>query len=86
MSSRVRWSLVADSAPAWRRWDDEYVVHHLLANDTYRLSEAAGSVLQCLVAAGRMDASEVARTCALDEGQTCATLTALAELGFVVPC
>ena len=86
MSGRVRWSLVADSAPAWRRWNGEYVVHHVLANDTYRLSVAAGSVLQCLAGAGGMDASEVARMCALDEDQTCATLTALAELGFVVPC
>ena len=37
---------IADAADlAWRRWEDEYVFHHALANDTHRLSGPAGSVL-----------------------------------------
>lgn len=61
-------------------------MHHALSNDTHRLSGPAGSVLQFLVSADRIDAHELARACELDEGEVGATLTALAELGFVVQC
>lgn len=61
-------------------------MHHALANDTHRLTGAAGRLLQCLAAAECMDTHELALACALEDGEVSTTLVALADLGFVARC
>ena len=82
----IRWSLAVGADPEWRRWDDEFVVHHALANDTHRLSAPAGRALEYLATVGSIDSLDLAHACAIGEDQASETLTALAELGFVEQC
>jgi hypothetical protein len=80
------WRLAAGADPALHTWQGEYVVHHALSNDTHRLSEPAGRILLELRAAGTQGAREPGRSFALSDDEAHATLTALAELGFVTQC
>ena len=76
---------IADHADlAWRHWDDEYVFHHALANDTHRLSDAAGRVLLRLMRSGEQDAESLALACELPVSDVEMILSELAKLDFVV--
>jgi hypothetical protein len=80
------WRIDAHAAPALHRWQDEYVVHHALSNDTHRLSEPAGLILQELMAAGVAGVARPGQACALTDEAVQACLAALHELGFVARC
>lgn len=84
--SVTRWSLGAAASPAWKCWDGEYVVHHLLANDTHRLSEPAGQILECLTGADGRSSQDIARACSMAEEEALVALAALAEVGLVEQC
>jgi hypothetical protein len=81
-----RWRIDAHAAPAVCRWQDEYVVHHSLSNDTHRLSEPAGVILQELLAAGNEGVASPGQACDLADDVAQACLAALHELGFVTRC
>ena len=83
---QLRWCIDAHAAPAVRRWQDQYVVHHALSNDTHRLSEPAGMILQELLAAGNAGVASPGQACALTDDAVQACLAALHELGFVARC
>lgn len=81
-----RWRLPEDCPIEWRRWDDEYVVHHPLSNDTHRLSETAGRLLEALQRSGCLDLDAIAGRCGVDREEAAALLDALAELDLVTRC
>jgi len=75
---------IADHADlAWRYWDGEYVFHHGLANDTHRLSDAAGRVLLQLAQFGENDAESLALACELPVAEVQVILSELGKLDFV---
>jgi hypothetical protein len=78
-----RWRIADHADLAWRHWDGEYVVHHGLANDTHRLSDAAGRVLLQLAQSGEKDAESLARACELPMSDVELILSELAKLDFV---
>lgn len=78
-----RWRIADHADPAWRHWDGEYVFHHALANDTHRLSDAAGRVLLQLARSGEMDAERLALACAVPVPDVELILSELARLDFV---
>lgn len=85
-TSLARWSLADGASPALRRWDDEFVAHHALSNDTHRLSGTAGRVLELLSLADSLDADELVRGCELEGPALHEVLQALADLDLVRPC
>jgi hypothetical protein len=81
-----RWQIVRIAAPAVRKWGDEYVVHHALSNDTYRLSATAGRLLSDMILM-QSDHAEGSRfACSAEDAETLDCLSALAELGLVTEC
>ena len=75
---------IADHADlAWRYWDGEYVFHHGLANDTHRLSDAAGRVLLQLAQFGEKDAESLALACELPVAEVQLILSELGKLDLV---
>jgi hypothetical protein len=72
-----------------RRWGDEFVLHHSLSNDTYRLDLHGGLVLAVLTIADTpLTPLAVAALVGngLDEATVEEALASLAEHGFVTPC
>lgn len=82
----LRWQITNSAEPALRRWGDEYVVHHRMSNDTYRLSASAGRILAALLAADAKQADDSGGHATTDDAEAGASLAALAELGFVSEC
>ena len=78
-----RWRIDEHAGLEWRFWDDEYVFHHALSNDTHRLSERAGAVLVYLLEHGETPQLELASSCGLDLADMDVILSALAKIGFV---
>lgn len=78
-----RWRIADYADLVWRHWDGEYVFHHALANDTHRLSDAAGRVLLQLARAGENDAENLALACGLPVPDVEQILSELAKLDFV---
>ena len=78
-----RWRIADHADLAWRHWDGEYVFHHALANDTHRLSDAAGRVLLQLARSGEKDAASLALACDLPVPDVELILSELAKLDFV---
>ncbi len=68
---------------AWRRWDDEFVFHHRLSNDTHQLSGAAGELMLCLLENDELAEADLATRCELSGEELAAILHALAQLDFV---
>jgi hypothetical protein len=81
--STRRWRIADQAGLAWRQWDDEYVFHHALSNDTHRLTGTAGSVLCRLLEDGETEEGALAEACGLHEGDLDIILTALAKIDFV---
>jgi hypothetical protein len=81
-----RWQIARHSNPAVRQWGDEYVVHHALSNDTYRLSAAAGQILTELIVADTGCADDTPSICPEDSAEAQLCLSALAELGLITQC
>ena len=82
----VFWRISPVAAPSWRHWQNGYVVHHALSNDTLHLSDTAGLILTELLAAGSEGLQDPGRTLALPDAELRATLDALADLGFISQC
>jgi len=82
----ARWSIPQGADLRWYRWDDEYVIHHGPSNDTHRLSEEAGRVIETLQRHGTQDALALAEHCELDSESLKPVLAALAELDLVARC
>lgn len=78
-----RWRIVDSACPAWRHWDGEYVVHHALSNDTHRLSEAAGHVLELLAQSGGLVESSLAERSGVPTESLAEVLSVLAQLDLV---
>jgi hypothetical protein len=88
-ASHARWCLIAQAAPAARCWNDEWVIHHALANDTHRLTEPAGLILQHLVDVppnGGLATLDLAERCGIHPDDAEDALQALAAVGFVAQC
>lgn len=87
VSNDGRWQIRADAQLAWRLWSSEYVVHHALSNDTFRLSEAAGRMLVCMSeCSAPRTVPTLAAVCEMNEADVQSVLDQLAELGFVIQC
>lgn len=84
MSTPLRhWRIADKSSLAWRHWDNEYVFHHALSNDTHRLSQAAGAVLVQLLEGGETEQAALAGACELDSEDLDVILSALTKIDFV---
>jgi hypothetical protein len=81
-----RWQIARHAAPAVRNWGDEYVVHHALSNDTYRLSATAGRILTGLMTADVDYADGAVLGYPMDDAEAETCLWALAELGLITQC
>ena len=81
-----RWQIARHAAPAVRNWGDEYVVHHALSNDTYRLSSTAGRILTGLMTADVRRADGAVIGYPMEDAEAEACLWALAELGLITQC
>lgn len=81
-----RWQIVRSAAPAVRKWGDEYVVHHALSNDTYRLSATAGRLLSDMILMQDDHAGGPGFACSAEDAETLDCLSALADLGLVTEC
>lgn len=87
MHSDGQWQLDENADMAWRQWDGEYVVHHALSNDTFRLSELAGRVLLALRASpAPCSVAALAVACGMAPDETEETLENLEAVGLVHPC
>lgn len=83
-------------SPAWRTatharlshavWDDEWVCHHALSNDTHRLSGLAGRALLALAAGSPCNEAMLASGLGIDSGSVAQLLEALESLDFVERC
>ena len=82
----THWSIPQGADLRWYRWDDEYVIHHGLSNDTHRLSGDAGRVIEALQLHGMQDAFALAGQCGLDGEALEPILSALADLDLVARC
>jgi hypothetical protein len=69
-----------------RRWGDECVVHHVLSNDTHRVSDAAGRILEALGTAPRLAVQDFVECCALEVSTVEQALVTLSDLDFLIPC
>jgi hypothetical protein len=69
-----------------RRWGDEFVVHHALSNDTYRLDLHGGLVLEVLTRADTPIEATAIVGPGLSEQTVEDALAALSELGFTTSC
>jgi hypothetical protein len=86
MSEQACWRIADHADPAWRHWDEGFLVHHALSNDTHHLSMIAGQVLVHLAAAGVQHEAAVAESLDLDGSQLEAILDALRRLELVTRC
>ena len=81
-----RWTLNTVAELSFRQWDGETVVHHLLSNDTHRLAEPAGWILDRLGAAQALAADDLAADSPYDAADLTPALHALGELGLIHRC
>ena len=81
-----RLAVAADAQPAWRVWGDQLVIHHALSNDTHRLAQPAGMLLQLLVREGPQSPQSLARLSELSADEFASAMDALIDLDLVVWC
>ena len=77
------WRLPAHAELEWSHWDNEFVVHHLLSNDTHRISELAGALIDHLGHFGPSSTTTLAEHFQIAEEDAEEILDALAHLDFV---
>jgi transcription initiation factor IIE alpha subunit len=82
-TARHHWRIDESAGLEWRFWDDEYVFHHALSNDTHRLSEPAGAILLYLLEHGETAEDKLATSCGLDREDVDIILSALTKIDFV---
>lgn len=82
----TRVAAARDAQVAWRTWGDETVVHHALSNDSYRLAEPAGALLQTLAGGEATTPARLAAAQGLDPEAVESTLRTLIDLNLVVRC
>lgn len=78
-----RWRVSKYASLVWRRWDNEYVFHHALSNDTHRISDIPGQLVVYLHTTGEQSTQELAEQFLLNEIDTEHILAELAILDFV---
>jgi len=81
--SQTRWFVPAHASLLIRQWNDEYIVHHALSNDTHRISAIPGELVACLSTFGQQSLSDLARHIDVDEAETRDILEALKALDMV---
>jgi hypothetical protein len=81
-----RWTLNASAVPAFRSWEGESVVHHYLGNDTHRLAEPAGWILDRLTSVSPTATDELAANSPYDVADLAPALQALGALGLILQC
>lgn len=81
-----RWVLGEPQDVAWRHWDGEAVAHHHLSNDTHRLAEPAGWILDSLEVRGALTLEELDSAGPYVACDLAPALETLASLGFVSRC
>lgn len=81
-----RWTVNPPQALAWRHWDGQTVVHHQPSNDTHRLAEPAGWILERVSQGGPVTISELEAAGPHDAGSLGKALETLASLGLVERC
>ena len=77
------WGVPDSASLAWRQWDDEYVFHHALSNNTHRLAELPGAIMQHLLQSGPTPVAVLAEHFQTEPSDIDAILTELARLHFV---
>lgn len=82
----TRVAAASDAQAAWRTWGDETVVHHALSNDTYRLAEPVGALLQTLADGKATTPASLAAATGVDPESIESTLRSLIDLNLVVRC
>jgi PqqD family protein of HPr-rel-A system len=80
------WRLNPLAEVALRRWDDEAVLHHRSSNDTHRLAEPSGLLLEHLAAHGVCLTHELTCACDADADAIAPVLQALSDLGLISRC
>jgi hypothetical protein len=81
-----RWRILPGAEPAVHRWGDEFVVHHAMSNDTYRLSVTAGRILSEIMMAAIGPAGGGASAGLTDDAEAETCLSTLVDLGFLTQC
>jgi PqqD family protein of HPr-rel-A system len=81
-----RWTVNPPQALAWRHWDGQTVVHHQLSNDTHRLADPAGWILERVALDGPVTIAELEAAGTHDAESLGAVLETLASLGLVERC
>lgn len=81
-----RWTLDPRADSAFRHWGAETVAHHRLGNDTHRLAEPAGWILDRLAGGAALTADEIALGSSYDPIDLEPALQDLARIGYLVPC
>jgi len=81
-----RWALDPWADAAWRHWGGETVAHHRLGNDTHRLAEPAGWILDRLAGNAALTTDEIAFGSPYDAADLEPALHALGQIGFLVRC
>jgi hypothetical protein len=82
----AHWSIPQGADLRWYRWEDEYVIHHGLSNDTHRMSANAGRVIEALQLHGPQEMFSLAERCGLNTQALKPVLAVLADLDLVARC
>ena len=83
VSGNRHWQVPAHAQLAWYRWNDEFVFHHAISNDTHRLAQTPGELIVHIAAHGAQSTADLARHFQADVSDMASLLAQLAELDFV---
>ena len=83
ISLQREWRVPGNAELAWRQWDDEYVIHHLLSNDTYRLTELPCALIDYLSRSGPRSTIDIAAHLGCGTSDIADVLLELARLDLV---
>jgi hypothetical protein len=83
LSISGEWDVPDRASLAWHQWDGEYVFHHALSNNTYRLAELPGALVQHLLQTGPAPTDVLSEHFQTEPSDMEAILTELARLNFV---
>ena len=83
LSIGSHWHVAPRAELAWRRWGDEYVIHHFHSNDTHRLALLPGQIVEHLALHGESTAQALAEQFLLDDDDAVDLLNQLEKLDFL---